>query len=157
MAKNSIVNVLGFMTILLLASACAKSQPQTISISAKPVEKPELVLPKADKVQARSVEWFLITPSNYQEVFDKISKSGKPQVLFGVTDKGYENLALNLSDIRSLIQQQQAIIVAYEGYYKDSNSAIEAANLEITRAAEEAKLAVDKSQSTGLNKLNPFK
>lgn len=156
MAKNSIVSVLGFTTILLLASACSTPAPREIQISAKPVEKPELVLPKVDKIQARAVEWHLITPQNAQEVFEKISKTGKSVVLFGVTDEGYEHLALNLSDIRALIQQQQAIIVAYEGYYKNSNSALEAANAEIARAAEQAKSALDNSQPKGLTRFNIF-
>jgi flavorubredoxin len=141
---------------LLLVSACSTPAPREIQISAQPVDKPELVLPKVDKIQTRSVEWYLITPQNAQEVFETISKSGKSVVLFGITDQGYENLALNLSDIRALIQQQQAIIVAYEGYYKDSNSALEAANKEITNAAEQAKTAVDNSQPRGLSRFNIF-
>lgn len=156
MAKSSTVSVLGFLIVLLTVSGCTSSPPREITISATPVEKPELVLPKADKIQARPVEWFIITPDNYQEVFDKIASSGKPRVLFGVTDKGYENLALNLSDIRALVQQQQAIIVAYEGYYKDSDSALEVANNEIALAAEQAKTVIDKAQPKGLARFNPF-
>jgi len=153
---NSIVNVLGFMTILLFASACSTPAPREIQISAKPVDKPELVLPKVDSIQARSVDWYLITPENAQEVFESIASSGKSVVIFGITDQGYENLALNLSDIRALIQQQQAIIIAYEGYYKNSNSALEAANEEIARAAEQANTAVDNLQPRGLARFNIF-
>ncbi len=156
MTKTLIVNVLGFTTSLFLVSACSSPPPREIQISAKPVEKPELVLPKADRIQTRTVEWHLITPENAQQVFDKIAQSGKPIVLFAVTDEGYENLALNLSDIRALIQQQQAIIVAYEGYYKNSNSALEAANAEIARAAEEATKAATESQPRGLARFNLF-
>ncbi len=126
MANRSIVSALGCLT-LLLVSACSKPV-QEIQISAKPVDKPELVLPYADPIQTRDVQWVVITPDNYEEVFAKLAKTGQPIVLFGLTDSGYENLALNLSDIRAFIQQQQAIIVAYEGYYKQSNAAIDAAN-----------------------------
>jgi len=129
MVSRSIVNALGCLTLCLI-SACSKPV-QEIKISAKPVDKPELVLPYADPIKARDVEWVIITPDNYEEVFNELAKKGQPIVLFGLTDKGYENLSLNLSDIRAYIQQQQAIIVAYEGYYKQSNAAIDAANEQI--------------------------
>ena len=140
MQNHSIVNVLGFTIALLTISACSPA-PREINISAKPVEKPELVLPKSDKIKTRDVEWTVITPENFQEVVSKLSTKGKPIVFFALTDEGYEALALNLSDLRAFIQQQQAIIVAYEGYYKDSNSALEAANAEIESAKLEADAA----------------
>lgn len=130
MVNRLTASALGFL-ILSLVSACGKPPVQEIQISAKPVDKPELVLPYADPVKTRDVQWVIITPDNYEEVFNDLAKKGQPIVLFGLTDKGYENLALNLSDIRAFIQQQQAIILAYEGYYKQSNAAIDAANAEI--------------------------
>jgi hypothetical protein len=129
MVNRSIASALGCLTLLLI-SACSKPV-QEIQISAKPVDKPELVLPYADPIKARDVQWVIITPDNYEQVFNEMAKKGQPIVLFGLTDKGYENLSLNLSDIRAFIQQQQAIIVAYEGYYKQSNAAIDAANTQI--------------------------
>lgn len=155
MHVRSIVNVLGFTTVLFVVSACGGPRPQPLEISAKPVDKPELVLPKVDRVQTRSVEWVVITPDNFQEQVEKLVSRGKPVVFFAVTDEGYEALALNLNDLRSFIQQQQAIIIAYEGYYKDSNSAIEAANAEIASAAEQAAAAAQRQETT-LQRLNPF-
>lgn len=130
MVSRSIASALGCLT-LLLVSACSKPAVQEIQISAKPIDKPELVLPYADPIKSRDVEWIIITPDNYEKVFNDLAKKGQPIVLFGLTDKGYENIALNLSDIRAFIQQQQAIIAAYEGYYKESNAAIDAANAQI--------------------------
>lgn len=130
MVNRLTASALGFLT-LFLVSACGKPPVQEIQISAKPVDKPELVLPYADPILMRDVQWVIITPDNYEEVFNDLAKKGQPIVLLGLTDKGYENLALNLSDIRAFIQQQQAIILAYEGYYKQSNAAIDAANAEI--------------------------
>lgn len=59
-------------------------------------------------------------------------------MLFGVTDKNYETLALNLSDLRAYLQQQKAIIAAYENYYQQSEKAIEEANERLDDAEEEA-------------------
>lgn len=137
MANRLTANVLGCLILSFAISACGGPQPRPLEISAKPIDKPELVLPQSDTLRTRDVKWVVITPENFQEVYDKMAANGKPLVLFALTDEGYEALSLNLSDLRAFIQQQQAIIVAYEGYYKDSNSALDAANAEIQGAVDE--------------------
>jgi len=124
MAVRSIASVLGFLIISLSVSGCAllTPKPREIQISTTPVEKPKLELPKADQIRMRNVEWVVITKDNYKEVFETLSKSGRPIAIFGLTDKGYADLGLNLSDIRAYVQQQQAIIAAYERYYKEADS-----------------------------------
>ena len=127
MRNRSIVSALGCMMILLLLGGClslGKSLPPPIQIATKPVNKPELVLPKADEISAREIEWTLITPETSEEVFAKQNKTGRPLVLFGLTDKGYKNLALNISEIRMYISQQQAIIEAYKRYYIAADGAL---------------------------------
>ena len=135
--------------------------PKQIEISAKPVDKPKLELPKADQLFFKEMEWILITPDNYEEVFEKLSATGRPVVLFGLTDNGYETLATNLSSLRAFVQQQQIIIAAYESYYKQSEQALDAANAEIAETADEAKAIQDQNkeeeqQDSLFKKLNPF-
>ena len=124
MLKNSTVNVLGCLAAVLLISGCA-TPTKPIEISTSPVQKPELVLPQADAIVNRPVQWIVITPENYEQVFADLEKSGQDVVLFGITAKGYENLALNANDIRTYMQQQNAIIVAYKNYYIRSQSALD--------------------------------
>ena len=133
MQIRSIVNALGCGLAILLLSNCTKPMPQQIQVSAKPIEKPQLVLPQADVLNMRDVEWIIITPENYQEVFDKIKASGRPVALFAMTDKGYESLGLNLSDLRAYIQQQNVIIAAYKEYYTQSEAAIQSYNDSVTQ------------------------
>ena len=114
-----IVSVLGF-TIL---SAC--SDPvKPLDIKTRPVNMPELVLPSADPVKTRTVEWIVLTEENFEEVFAKLRNSGKDVVLFGLTAQGYENLSLNANDLRTYIQQQNSIILAYNNYYIRSRDAL---------------------------------
>ena len=105
--------------------------PQRIEVSAKPIEKPELVLPPPEVINMKEVKWILLTPENFEEKVAELSTDGRPIVFFALTDKGYENLSLNFNDIRSYIQQQKAIVAAYENYYKNANEALDAANSEI--------------------------
>lgn len=136
MLRSSIVNVLGYGLVILISlslNACAfwASKPRKIEISAKPVKKPELVLPPVDRLNMKTVKWMIITEKNYQEVFADLKKSGRPLAIFGLTDRGYENLSLNTSAIRALVQQQKAIIAAYEAYYKRADTSLDQANQEI--------------------------
>lgn len=111
--------------------------PQRIEVSAKPVDKPELVLPNADALSMKDVKWIIITPENFEQVVEESKKSGRPIAFFALTDEGYANLGLNFSSIRAYIQQQQAIIVAYENYYKNANEALDKANANIDGAKQQ--------------------
>ena len=115
-------SALGFGLVILL-TACSQS-PQTIEISAKPIPKPELTLPAVDELNLKEVNWIVINEDNLDSVISTLAQSGKPFAIYGLTGDGYANLGLNFSDIRALVQQQQAIIAAYEGYYKESEAAI---------------------------------
>lgn len=121
------MNVLGFIVILTLLTGCLGRNdiPAPIQIKTKPIDKPELNLPQADELVQRKIEWILITPENYEKAFLNIKNKGRPLVLFGLTDKGYENISLNLSDIRMYISQQQSIISAYERYYNQAESTLD--------------------------------
>lgn len=74
------------------------------------------------------MEWIVINEANLDEKIAELTAGGQPLGIFVLTGDGYENLGLNFSDIRALVQQQQAIIVAYENYYKQSEAAIEEHN-----------------------------
>ena len=101
-------SVLGFGLVLAL-TACA-TPPQRIEISAKPIDKPTLVLPPVDELNMRKVEWVVINKNNVDEVIKKLEASGQAFAIYGLTGDGYGALGLNFSDIRALLQQQKASI-----------------------------------------------
>jgi len=112
------------------------------------------VLPGVDPVNMRRVEWVVINQENMEEKIAELTAGGAPLAMFVLTAQGYENLGLNFSDIRAMVQQQQQIILAYENYYKEANKALDDA--EAQRQAEEAE---DAAREAKLNKgidLNPF-
>ena len=154
--KHLIKNVLGFGLALVILSGCS-STPQRIEVSAKPVDKPELVLPQADALRMKDVEWVLITPENFEEKVAEIQKSGRPVVFFALTDEGYENLSINFSSIRAYIQQQQSVVAAYENYYKNANKALDDANTSIEGAKEQVDAQQTIQSESTLDRLNPFK
>ena len=123
MASLLTKSVLGF-TILISLAACS-TKPQQIEVSAKPIEKPTLQLPPVDELNMRKVEWIVINEANVDVVIEKLKTEGQAFALYALTGDGYGNLGLNFSDIRALVQQQQAIIAAYEGYYEQAEEAMD--------------------------------
>jgi len=113
--------------MMIISLAACSTQPQQIEISTKPVEKPTLQLPPVDELNMKKVEWIVINEANVEAVIAKLNSEGKAFALYALTGEGYGNLGLNFSDIRALVQQQQAIIAAYEGYYKEAEQALDKA------------------------------
>jgi hypothetical protein len=131
--------ILGF----ILLSGCT-SMPQKIEVSAKPVPKPQLIVPEANQLNLRDVEFIIITKENAEEVFAQLEADKKDAILIGLTDEGYESLSLNLSDVMVLLQQQKSIIAAYKRYYEESEQALDEANENI----KDAKDQVESQQAT---------
>ena len=142
---------------LFLLSGCGNNAQKMIEISTSPVQKPELTVPNADQLNLRDVRWVVITKDNFQEKTQELFRNGEPVVFFALTDEGYENISMNFSSIRAFIQQQKAIIVAYENYYKNANEALDKANANIDGAREQVEAQQDIEQPSVLDRLNPFK
>lgn len=120
------------LLILILAitlTACGQTDLPTpvrpVVVSSQPIDRPQLSLPPVDRIQARNVEWIIITPENIDEVFNRMRERGQPLALFALTEAGYQNVSLNTADSLKLILQQQAVIDGYEQYYIVVDQAIE--------------------------------
>ena len=106
-----------------------------------------------DEVSLRRVEWIIINEENMEEKLAKLKETGQPLALFALTGEGYEHLGLNFSDIRALVQQQQAIIVAYENYYKEANKALDEAEQQRQEEAAQDAQQNQKENQSFLNKI----
>ena len=109
------------LPFVLILGACGTSESaiepvKPVEVRTLEVQKPAPIVPTVDQLRLRDVKWVIITPENVDEKFKEI-KTGEV-VLFALTTNGYENIALNLSDIRAMIDQQKKIIAIYESQYK---------------------------------------
>lgn len=73
-------------------------------------------VPPIDQLRLRDVRWVIVTPDNVDDVFRDLES--KDKVLFAMTVEGYQDLSLNLADLRTVVEQQQRVIVTYEESYK---------------------------------------
>lgn len=122
------MNVKNLSTLLLsslLLSGCSifsfGPEVEPIEVQSVAVEKTPLNIDHPSPVTPRRLMWYVITPENYQEIFDKLEKNNTSVVLYGLTDDGYEDLSENLSKLRSYIIQQRNIIDSYKEYYEPPN------------------------------------
>jgi hypothetical protein len=114
--KTMIKYVLLSSTLVLVACGSTPiEEVKPVEVRTIQVAKPAPIVPKVDQLRLRPVSWIIITPDNIDESFAKI-KSGE-LVLFALTADGYENISLNLSDIRALIEQQKKIIAIYQSQF----------------------------------------
>jgi len=112
------VKILLSISIALYLSACGTNQVKPVQIDTVPIQKAELKLPDPEPLKLRPVTWFIITPENASTVFAELQKKKYSSVLFGLTDDGYENLSLNIAEIRAYISEQKEILNSYRSYYE---------------------------------------
>ena len=70
------------------------------------------------------VKWYTVTTDHIDEFEANFENSNGDLVFFAISVPHYENLSLNLADIRRFIEQQKAIIVYYEDQIRESQESI---------------------------------
>jgi hypothetical protein len=111
--------------LILSISGCAftnpfKSEPRVkeVEVLKKAVDKTPLNLPDPAPLKARTPKWIIITPQNAEATWKRLKEENVDIVLFGLTDEGYEELAITMAELRNLIAQQRSIIIKYKEYYE---------------------------------------
>jgi hypothetical protein len=107
---------------LLTLIGCSSTKPLEILIT--PIKQVNLNLPEVDAITLDKVEWYIINKDNAEAVFAELDKKGYDEVLFGLNDKGYEIISVNMAKILSLVRQQAAIIGAYKKYHDTQTEVI---------------------------------
>jgi hypothetical protein len=82
------------------------------------MEKTPLDIPLPDPLKIKPIEWTLVTPANSEEIFKKLADRGDDLVIIGLTDDGYQQLAITIAELRNLINLQRNIIIKYKEYYE---------------------------------------
>lgn len=100
---------------LLILTACGGRTPETEVVLQTEYQKQSIPIQERPKaVQFPPVDWFVITEENLEEKIAEINSKTGNVVIFAITPKGYENLALGIAELRRYVKDQQAIIAYYE-------------------------------------------
>ena len=107
--------LLGLLAVFL--TSCSDSVKE-IQVTTVEVSKTPLSIANPDPLKLQGVEWIIITKDNAMEVFEEIKSKGGEYSLFALTDTGYEQLALNFTDIRNRLAEQRQLLLSYKEYYE---------------------------------------
>lgn len=129
--KKSIENVRQSQipTIVLLIAAsialsgCSflfKKPVDPVQVVTKPAEKTPLSIENPQPLRLKPIDWIVVTPQNWEEVFKQMQSKDQNLVLFGLTSDGYQVLSVTIAELRNLINTQRIIIQKYKDYYEPS-------------------------------------
>ena len=103
---------------LIALSSCTSvssllPEPQVV-VQTEYIERNIPVQQRPSPVDMPNVDWYVVNADNLDEFISRIQSDVGEVVFVAITPKGYENLALGISELRRYILQQQEIIVYYE-------------------------------------------
>ena len=106
-------NTITYLICGLMLTACSGRIVETPTM----VNRANLIVPSITPVEQFGFEWLVITKSNIDQIIKEHDNANDQLVIFGLTPQGYQNLSLDIAELRRYIQQQNAIIAAYKLYY----------------------------------------
>ncbi len=109
------------LLILLLISSCSNFRAEKEVVTVERIVKPTIALAtKPNPVIMKNSDVILITEENLDEVIQKVKAlQGGQFVVYGLDLKSFENLAINMEQIKRYIDQQNEVILYYEKSVKD--------------------------------------
>lgn len=102
------------LTSLLLLSNCGRTPEPEIITQTEYLTRTIPTQPRPKPVVLNDVKWYVVTQDNLQEFLTTFEKENGPVAFMAVSVKGYENISLNVQELRRFILQQNAVIVYYE-------------------------------------------
>ena len=110
-----------FWSLLLLVSlsSCSWTPEKQVVVQTKLV-KPVIEIKERPKgVKMLPVKFYVVTEKNYEEFKERFNKDNGEFVFYAMSVPSYENLALDMAELRRYIEQQKEIIIYYEKAVKD--------------------------------------
>lgn len=104
MFKNLLI-----VSLALVLAGCFGAKP--VDIIATPEEKVVIHPAPPPQLNMREVKWVLFNREKLEQMLEE--NPGKEIVLFAISAKGYENLALNFESVIGYLEDQKDIIIYY--------------------------------------------
>lgn len=101
--------VVGLSSVLL--AGCSSTGPKVLTRT-EFIDRPNFVVPENRVVEQYPLKWIVITNEN------ATSKLSVNPTIIGLTPDGYQNLSVNVAELRRYIKQQNATIQAMKNYYE---------------------------------------
>ena len=107
------------LLLLVSLSSCSWKPEKEVVVQTK-IVKPVIEIKERPKgVKMLPVKFYVVTQKNYEEFKEKFKKDNGDFVFYAMSVPSYENLALDMAELRRYIEQQKEIIIYYEKAVKD--------------------------------------
>lgn len=105
-----------FLLLLSSLTACSLfSKPEKVVVTqVEYVERTIPIQPRPKPVTLYDIEFYAVTDENLEEFLERFEKDNGDVVFFAISVPDYENIALNMGELRRFIEQQRSVIVYYE-------------------------------------------
>ena len=116
--------IVSFFVIAL--SSCSalplmQSKPVEVVTIAEPMPMYHPPLPM--EVQLVDIDWEILTPDHMQEFLNQIDNGSAPETAYySLTSKDYENLSMNMAEVKRYIRDTLSIVEFYREYDDEKNS-----------------------------------
>ena len=120
MAQQQKFGVTSWMTLVVMLSVlflngCSSLRPEPIVKTVTKVEKVQIpVVARPKPLQLNDTRVFVVNKDNYEEFVKEFTEVYGELAFVALSMKDYQNLALNIADIKRYLEQQKEIIVYYE-------------------------------------------
>lgn len=115
------LNISLLLIVSISLSGCVtwfRKPVEPIQVAAKPIEKTPLAIENPQPLRLKPLDWVVVTPENWEDVFRQMQNRDQNLVLFGLTSDGYQALSVTIAELRNLINTQRIIIQKYKDYYE---------------------------------------
>ena len=107
------------LLLLVTLSSCSWKPEKEVVVQTK-IVKPVIEIKERPKVvKMLPVKFYVVTEKNYEEFKERFKKENGEFVFYAMSVPSYENLALDMAELRRYIEQQKEIIIYYEKAVKD--------------------------------------
>ena len=109
-------SILYLTVLVLLLSSCSSFKPEKEIVTVEKIVKPTIAIAlKPSPIEMKNADVLVVTEQNFQEVVDKVKAKQNGQfVVYALDLKSFENLAINMEQIKRYIEQQNEVILYYE-------------------------------------------
>ena len=90
-----------------------RQEPQ-IQVVTNTVRTTVPIVARPKGVQLNDVKIYVVNEDNYEEFIEEFKAKNGEIVYIAISVKDYENLSLNIAELRRYIEQQKQVIVYYE-------------------------------------------
>lgn len=96
--------------------------PEKQIVTETKIIKPTVAIAeRPKKLRLADVQFYVVTEENFDEFKERFLKENADFVFYAISVRDYENFALNMSELKRYINQQQQILIYYEKALKDDD------------------------------------